>query len=74
MLQSFIIEAFGVFVGAAIAQESGFRFVATHERMRGLDGSVWPSLGDLRRVARTLYQTGLLPCSNMDAVAAVTLH
>lgn len=74
MLQSFIIEAHGVFLGAAIVQDQGFRFVATHERTRGLDGSVWPSLGDIQRVARTLYQTGALPRSGMEAVPAATLH
>jgi hypothetical protein len=61
MLKSVIVEACGVFVGAAVVQERGFRFVATHEKTRGLDGSVWPTLGDLQRVARTLYQTGILP-------------
>ena len=74
MLQSFVIETSGVFLGAAIPQDRGFRFVATHERTRGLDGSVWPSLGDIQRVARTLYQTGTLPRSGMEAVAAATLH
>ena len=68
MLQSHIIEAHGVFIGAAIPQDRGFRFIAIHPRTRGLDGSIWPSLDDVRRVARTLYQTGLLPRSGMCAL------
>jgi hypothetical protein len=68
MLKSHIIEAHGVFVGAAVPQDSGFRFVATHDKTRGLDGSIWPSLEDVRRVARTLYQTGFLPRTGMKQV------
>lgn len=74
MLQSFIVEACGVFVGAAVVQEAGFRFVATHERTRGLDGSIWPSLADLRRVAHTLYQTGILPRVGMPALPTGAPH
>ena len=69
MLKSYIVEAHGVFVGAAVALERGFRFVATHPRTRTLDGSVWPTLEDLRRVARTLYQTGFLPRTGMPALS-----
>ena len=69
MLKSYIVEAQGVFVGAAVALERGFRFVATHPRTRPLDGSIWPTLDDVRRVARTLYQTGFLPRTRVAALA-----
>jgi len=58
MLQSHVIEIDGTFVGAAIRLEQGFRFVATDIRLEELDGSTWPSLADVQRLARQLYRTG----------------
>lgn len=52
MLQSHIIEVDGVFVGAAIRIDRGYRFVATDFRLEDLDSSVWPTLDDVRRLAR----------------------
>jgi hypothetical protein len=60
MLQSHIIEIDGAFVGAAVRLDIGFRFVATDIRVEELDGTVWPSLPDLRRLAGGLYRTGRL--------------
>ncbi|MEJ0019208.1 MAG: hypothetical protein WDN25_22175 [Acetobacteraceae bacterium] len=57
MLQSHIIDVDGVFVGAAIRIDRGYRFVATDLRMEELDSSIWPTLSDVRRVARRVYQT-----------------
>jgi len=56
MLQSHIIDVDGVFVGAAIRIDHGYRFVATDFRLEELDTSVWPTLADVRRVARRVYQ------------------
>jgi hypothetical protein len=56
MLQSHIIEIDGVFVGAAIRIDRGYRFVATDLRLEGLDSSIWPTLADVRRVARRALQ------------------
>lgn len=56
MLQSHIIDVDGVFVGAAIRIDRGYRFVATDLRMEDLDTSIWPTLADVRRVARRVYQ------------------
>jgi hypothetical protein len=56
MLQSHIIDIDGVFVGAAIRIDRGYRFVATDFRMEELDSSVWPTLADVRRVARCVYR------------------
>ena len=52
MLQSHIIDLDGVFVGAAIRIDRGYRFVATDFRLEELDSSIWPTLEDVRRVAR----------------------
>ena len=56
MLQSHIIDIDGVFVGAAVRIDRGYRFVATDIRMEELDSSIWPSLADVQRVARRVYR------------------
>ena len=58
MLQSHVIDIDGAFVGAAIRLDSGYRFIATDIRLDDLDGSVWPSLADVQRLARKVYLTG----------------
>jgi hypothetical protein len=57
MLQSHIIDIDGVFVGAAVRIDRGYRFIATDYRLEELDCSVWPTLDDVRRVARRVYLT-----------------
>jgi hypothetical protein len=52
MLQSHIIDVDGVFVGTAIRIDRGYRFVAIDFRLEELDSSVWPTLDDVRRLAR----------------------
>jgi hypothetical protein len=61
MIQSHVIEVDGTFLGAAIQQERGYRFLAADLRVEELDGSVWPSVADARRLARCLLTTGRLP-------------
>ncbi len=58
MLQSHVIDVDGVFVGAAIRLDTGYRFVATDCRLEQLDSTIWPSLADVERLARRLYLTG----------------
>jgi len=58
MLQSHIIEVDGAFVGAAVRLDTGYRFVATDLRVEELDGTTWPSLADVRRLAHRLFRTG----------------
>jgi hypothetical protein len=58
MLQSYVIDVDGVFVGAAVRLDSGFRFVATDLRLHELDSTVWPTLADVQRVARRLCRNG----------------
>jgi hypothetical protein len=58
MLQSHVIEIDGRFVGAAVRLDGGYRFIAVDFRMVDLDGTIWPSLADVQRLARRLYLTG----------------
>jgi hypothetical protein len=58
MLQSYVIDIDGVFVGAAIRLDRGYRFVAIDGRLGELDSTLWPTLADVRRTARRLYRTG----------------
>jgi hypothetical protein len=58
MLQSHVIVVDGVFVGAAVRLDSGYRFIATDIRMDDLDGTMWPTLADVQRLARRLFLTG----------------
>ena len=60
MLQSHVIVIDGAFVGAAVRLDSGYRFIATDFRLDELDGTVWPTLDDVRQRARRLYKTGRL--------------
>jgi len=60
MLQSHVISIEGAFVGAAVRLDAGYRFIATDMRLDELDGSVWPTLADVQRLARRLYLTGRL--------------
>ena len=52
MSQSHIIEVDGVFIGVAVRIDRGYRFVATDFRLEELDSSTWPTLDDVRRLAR----------------------
>ena len=58
MLQSHVIDIDGTFVGAAMRTDNGYRFIATDLRVEDLDGSVRPSLAEIRRLARQLFLTG----------------
>ena len=53
MKQSWVIELGGKFAGAAVTDNDKFRFVAVDPRLDHLDGSVWPTLEELRRALRT---------------------
>ena len=61
MLQSHVIEIGGTFAGAAVDAAGRFRFIAVDPRVEELDGSVWPTLPDVRRVVGHLLTTGRLP-------------
>ena len=61
MLQSHVIDIDGVFVGAAVRLHDGYRFVATDLRLEEIDGSHWPSLDDVRRVARGRFHARRYP-------------
>jgi hypothetical protein len=57
MQDSRIIEADGVFLGAAVClpDDQGWRFVAANDRVGRLDGQVWPSLPEAKRSARQAF-------------------
>ena len=57
MLQSYVIDVDGRFVGAAVRQANGYRFVAIDVRFDALDGTVWPSLAEVERTARHVALT-----------------
>jgi hypothetical protein len=61
MLQSHVIEIDGAFVGAAVRLDTGYRFIATDMKLDDLDGSIWPTLADVHRLARQIYFGGRLP-------------
>ncbi len=58
MLQSHVIDVDGAFVGAAVRLDVGYRFIATDMRLDELDGSVWPTLADVKRLARRMFLSG----------------
>jgi hypothetical protein len=58
MLQSHVIAIDGAFIGVAVRLDRGYRFVATDIRMDDLDGSIWPTLADVQRLAGQLFRTG----------------
>lgn len=61
MHQSHVIEIGGQFAGAAVQHDQAFRFIAVDPRVEDLDGSIWPTLPDVRRVVGHLLSTGRLP-------------
>lgn len=61
MLQSHVIDIDGAFVGAAMRLDTGYRFIATDMKLDDLDGSVWPTLADIHRLARRIYDGGRPP-------------
>ncbi len=70
MLQSHTIDIDGVFVGAAVRLDRGYRFIATNMRLEELDQTIWPTLADVQRLARRLYLTGTLAAPDAAPAAA----
>lgn len=52
MRQSHVVEIDGTFVGAAVQEQDGYRFVAVDVRLDELDGHVWATLSEVRQQAR----------------------
>ena len=76
MLQSHVIDIDGNFVGAAIRLDSGYRFVAINIRVEELDGTIWPTLDTVRRLARQLFISGRFgnPQPHMAVTSRSVLH
>jgi hypothetical protein len=58
MLQSYVIDIDGVFVGAATRLDRGYRFLAIDVCPGEVDSTLWPTLADVRRTACRVYRTG----------------
>jgi hypothetical protein len=64
MLESRVIEQNGVFVGAAVRLDRGYRFVAVNGWLAEMDGTLWPDLDELRRAtARGFAQRSFAPAA-----------
>jgi len=72
MLQSYIVEIDGNFLGAAVRLPDGYKFVAVNGRLHEMDGRVAPTLGELRRAARAAFLIGrvVAPKPPIAAMAA----
>ena len=57
MLQSYVINIDGAFVGAAVRLDVGYRFIPIDYRLEDLRGSLWPTLADLQRSAKQIFRT-----------------
>ena len=55
MLQSHVITIEGAYVGVAVRLDQGYRFIATDMKLDDLDGSIWPTLADVQRLAARFY-------------------
>lgn len=56
MIQSRVIEIDGHFLGAAVAEACGWRFVATDLSVGGLHGTLCPSPDAARALAGALFR------------------
>ena len=72
MLQSHIIEIDGVFVGAAVRIDRGYRFVAIDFRLEELDSTICRTLADVQRLARRLYLNGSFASPTTSEPASAT--
>ena len=74
MLQSHVIDIDGHFVGAAVRLDTGYRFIAVDARLEDLDGTLWPHLSDVQRLARRVYLTGRFDEQTGPAMASPENH
>jgi hypothetical protein len=63
-----VFEIDGALVGAAVRLDTGYRFMAADLRLEELDGTTWPSLADLQRLAHLVFRTSAAAAP--DAFAA----
>jgi hypothetical protein len=61
MLQSFVVDIDGAFVGVAVRLADGYKFISVGGRLEGMNGRVLPTLAELRRIARAAFLSGRLP-------------
>jgi hypothetical protein len=58
LVRSQVVDVDGVFVGAAVRETEGWRFVAVDERTRKMNGDCFPSLEAIRHHARVALLGG----------------
>ncbi len=58
MVRSQVVDVDGVFVGAAVRETDGWRFVAVDERTQKLNGDCFPSIEAIRHHARVALLRG----------------
>jgi hypothetical protein len=51
------IELGGMVLGAIVPHERGVRFIATDDRVRDMDQSIWPSVRYAAESARQLFRS-----------------
>jgi hypothetical protein len=68
MSQSIPIEVDGSFVGAALRQDNGVRFIATDPRVAEMHQTLWPAVADALRAAEQMVYTGRIPNFNPQSI------
>jgi hypothetical protein len=71
MRQSHIVEIDGAFVGAAVREADGYRFVAVDVRLDDIDGRVWHSLPELQRQVRVMVLAARGPGRSAPAASCL---
>jgi hypothetical protein len=51
------VEVGGVVLGITVAHELGVRFIATDDRVREMDQSIWPSVRYATKFVRQLFRS-----------------
>ena len=51
------IEIGGVVLGTTVAHELGVRFIATDDRVKDMDQSIWPSIRYAEQSARQFFRS-----------------
>ncbi len=63
MRQSYVIEIAGAFAGAAVTHSGKYRFIAVDPRVGELDGSLWQTLPDMRRMVAQVLNSRKFTCT-----------
>ena len=67
MLKSHLVEEAGRFLGVAVSHETAWRFVAADPAVRDIDGAVFSSPEEAKRVARQVLARESRPSAEMPS-------